>query len=577
MNLAVSELGKHRIRRVVPWFVLPIILVAYSAMVLHLRPANFFGYFQDDTIYFSSAKAMASGQGYILPSLPGTPRATKYPILLPWLQSWIWKLNPSFPANLRFAIALNLGFGFLFILLAHNFIRKFKGLSDNEVLFLTAFCALHPVAVFFSVNLMSDMPFAALVLAALTLADRSWRKDTSWLGFAIAGLASCLVVLMRLAGLPIVAGIALALLIRYSWRGALPFAAGFSPCLLILGKTWFAASTAPIPFHNGLLPGWTQTWLYYTSYTGFRGLEGHFGVLFFNQVLYFIFAIPDYFVGPLSRSNLILWLVSAGLILLLLLLAFRSGDQLSLSNPLRYAGIFYVLFLFLWDYPAWDRFLLPFLPFMAGALWNGLRLSMIALRDSLATQQGVLGRTSVRCLSLALAVFVGAILWNFTVSSRSSTRILSLKRQEFMNGRIEAYDWIRKNTARDSRIIASEDAYLYLYTDRLSVNLTALPPADLYDNKRLQFDLDHLADPAVAVNASYWLTYDDDTQRGLNGFKPEMIARMRELESRFPLVFRSSNGGVRIYDLRCLRKIADADCDTTRPIQPAAISLQGPA
>src|SRR5262245_16131315 len=84
--------------RYIPWIGLALILIAYIAIVLWARPANLFGYMQDDTIYFSSGREIASGHGYVMPSVPGRPAATKYPILYPWLLSWVWRSNPSFPA-----------------------------------------------------------------------------------------------------------------------------------------------------------------------------------------------------------------------------------------------------------------------------------------------------------------------------------------------------------------------------------------------------------------------------------------------------------------------------------------------
>jgi len=63
--------------RWLPRIVLAVVVALYLSLVLHLHPTNFFGFSQDDTLYFSSAKAIAEGHGYILPSVPGTPPATK--------------------------------------------------------------------------------------------------------------------------------------------------------------------------------------------------------------------------------------------------------------------------------------------------------------------------------------------------------------------------------------------------------------------------------------------------------------------------------------------------------------------
>ena len=41
------------------------------------------GQFYDDTLYMSIGKGLAKGGGFVMPSLPGTPSQTKYPILYP--------------------------------------------------------------------------------------------------------------------------------------------------------------------------------------------------------------------------------------------------------------------------------------------------------------------------------------------------------------------------------------------------------------------------------------------------------------------------------------------------------------
>src|SRR5258705_952975 len=109
------------------WIALSAILVGYVFFVIHLHPTNFFGLSEDDTLYFSSAKAIAEGHGYILPSVPVAPPATKYPILYPWLLSRVWRWNGSFPANLFAAVALNLAFGVAYLISPFFFLPKLPG------------------------------------------------------------------------------------------------------------------------------------------------------------------------------------------------------------------------------------------------------------------------------------------------------------------------------------------------------------------------------------------------------------------------------------------------------------------
>jgi hypothetical protein len=107
-----------------PWIALSAVILSYLCLVIRLHPSNFFGLSEDDTLYFSSAKAMAEGHGYILPSVPGMPAATKYPILYPSVLSWVWRWNPAFPENLSTAVALNLIFGAAYLIAAFAFLRK---------------------------------------------------------------------------------------------------------------------------------------------------------------------------------------------------------------------------------------------------------------------------------------------------------------------------------------------------------------------------------------------------------------------------------------------------------------------
>src|SRR5580704_15098335 len=222
-------------RRALPWLGLAFILILYLISIRRLHPTNFFGLTQDDTIYFSSAQALAAGRGYILPSIPGTPPATKYPILYPWILSWIWRWNPSFPSNVADAVAFTVACGLAYVVLAFAFLRRLAGIGDAEALLLTAFCALHPTILFYSASVLTDIPFSALALAALLVADRAMRRESSTAaGRGVLGAISCAVLtgcslLMRVLGVPIALGIFLAALWRRAWKQAAIYAACVAP------------------------------------------------------------------------------------------------------------------------------------------------------------------------------------------------------------------------------------------------------------------------------------------------------------------------------------------------------------
>src|SRR5271163_3645988 len=215
-------------RRALPWLGLVFILIVYVISVVRLHPTNYFGLTQDDTIYFSSAKALADGHGYVLPSVPETPRATKSPFLYPWILSWVWRWNPSFPANVPDAVGVTVGFGCAFLTVAFLSFKQLNAFNDLEALLLTLFCALHPVVRVYSANVLSDIPFAAFALAVIVLSNRTLKHNS---GVALAALCG------------VAAGILIAMLLRRAWRKA----AVFSACVAAFFATlaWRVLFTAP--------------------------------------------------------------------------------------------------------------------------------------------------------------------------------------------------------------------------------------------------------------------------------------------------------------------------------------------
>ena len=79
------------------WIALEVLLTAFLIMVAMAPSADLFGrVYYDDTIYFSTGKALADGEGFTVRNLPGSPPQTKYPILFPFVLSLIWQWNPDF-------------------------------------------------------------------------------------------------------------------------------------------------------------------------------------------------------------------------------------------------------------------------------------------------------------------------------------------------------------------------------------------------------------------------------------------------------------------------------------------------
>ena len=136
-----------------------VLLLSSMVFVWNNSDAPLFGYQHDDGVYYVTAKAIASGQGYVIPSLPGSPAQTKYPPALPLLLSLAWLANPVFPANLRIAswimwiwLPLLLGVSFVF--------WQRLGFTGWRRWLLAAMLSLNAYILYFTSTFLSEIPFA---------------------------------------------------------------------------------------------------------------------------------------------------------------------------------------------------------------------------------------------------------------------------------------------------------------------------------------------------------------------------------------------------------------------------------
>jgi 4-amino-4-deoxy-L-arabinose transferase-like glycosyltransferase len=554
-------------RAALPWIGLAAILTLYVAFIIWLRPTNLFGLQQDDSVYFSSAKAIAQGRGYVLPSVPGEPSAAyRYPILYPWMLSLVWRWNPSFPSNLSDAVGLSVGFGVLYVVFVFIFFRKSMSMGDAEACFLTAFCALNPIVLFCSVTVISDMAFAAFSLGALVIADSATKPNGSrWLAIA-CGILAGLSILTRTTGYPIVFGILIVALLRKAWRPAILFIA--TVAIFFALYVWEKVSAARVILPPGwatVSPGFRQTWLYYTDYVGFRRLSmatpRMVVEVFFSQLSYLFRQIPGYFLSTSFVDHMILtflltmallWLVSAG---------FVRSIRTDGWKPIHVALILYVGIVLAWNYPSWDRYLIPFLPLFAGAFW--IEWKWIYGELSYATRSGLPHGTRVAALlgMFALLTIGGILSWTFVANSdRDILRETSRRRASLLIEKREAYDWLQKNSPPGDRVIAAEDICLYLYTGRQSMTAITMLPFGIYEPKQMEADLDHMTDVATEIKAAYWLGSSDDNDQQWTQAQPKLTARENQIESALPELFRSSSGSVRIYGLSCPQSPAAPSC-----------------
>jgi hypothetical protein len=554
-------------RAVLPWLGFAVVLLLYIGFIARLHPINLFGLQQDDSIYFSSAKALAEGKGYILPSIPGEPpAANKYPILYPWLLSWVWRWNPSFPGNVNDGAAVTVAFGLLYLTFAFIFFRRSMKMRDIEALLLTAFCAFHPVVLFRSAFILSDIPFAAMSLGSLVLADAATRRSATCARGIVCGVLAGLSIMTRATGYPIVLGILVIAILRKAWRQASVF--GSTVVVFFALFVWEKSANVKASFPVGWStfgPGFHQTWLYYTDYIGFRRLSivnlHVAATIVLNQMLYLCTHLPGFFLSPFFDSNIFLLFIVTVLLLWLIFDGFVRTIKLDGWKPIHIALLFYTAVVLAWNYPDWDRFLIPFLPLFAACLWIEAKWVARELSREIRSDHSPGTRVAALGIGFALTALAVAILWNFATNrDRQNLLAISRARAQLIIEKRQAYQWLRHNSPDDSRIVSGEDGCVYLYTGRQSMAYIAMLPIGIYEPEQMRSDLNHITDVASAIGATFWMGSTDDGDKQLKGDRPYLAARLDEVEAVLPELFRSGSGNVRIYGLGCLQNPQEPSC-----------------
>jgi len=557
-TLVESATSRGRSRHIVTALALLCIAVVYVVSIVRIHPTYLFGLTEDDGIYLSSAKALAEGRGYILPYLPGNPPATKYPILYPWMLSLVWRWNPSFPANLPLAISVSVAFGVAFLMAAFAFFSGLGGLGRKEALILTGFLAVHPLVMFFGASVLSEMPFAFFALASMSIADGALRPGGKLSRGAASGILAGLAALTRVLGFPIVAGILVAGLARRSWRQLTMFSLSVAPFagMAAWNAVFSKKPASPISGVAGASLGWDHAWTFYTDYAGMWKLSvpdtNLFWLMLKNNAGMLLRQPADLLFGPTfvrdsMLGHILVMMAAVATIAGIVRLAREHG-----LRPIHTSLAFYIPILLLWNYPAANRFLLPFWPLVVAGAWIEARRLMQAVKSAFSRSESV----QRKCLGFAVGVVAAALTCAVAENSLAGTRTVLMRtsddRRTLMQAKQDCYDWIRSNAEPDARLIAYEDTATYLYTGRETVRPIVFTTDDFYDPQRLSKEASHMTDIAETIGARYWLFAADDYYREWPAATALEGSRSSELERDLPALFRAGSGTASVRSTVCL-------------------------
>jgi hypothetical protein len=472
--------------------------LATALVVLSIEPFPV-GVFQDDGIYTVLAKSLASGQGYRYLQMPDAPLATHYPPFYPFLLAGLWKLFPSFPANVTLFKFVNAGFIGLTALLAWRFARRQVGMGPwTAALSVGAFAAGTPM-VFLGVMALSEPMFMAALFPVLMVCERAARGGSTREALS-AGAAGGLLAMIRTLGAVAIPATALVLAWRRQWKAA------FLVCLagglvMLPWQLWVAAHDSAIhPLFVGK----------YGSYGGWLG-EGirTGGPLYVAQLAWFNFRLlvgqSWEMLGLLTTPESVRWFGTIAAT------AFGSAGWWLLLRRAPVAAWFVAIYMALvisWPFGP-SRFTFAIWPVLG--LQFGLGIEAVVRWRPRARPSVVM-----RYVAAGAAMFlaVGYARYNYLGHAFGWWRQVQepvAERARYLTA------WVNTNTPEDVLIATEDDVLMYLYTGRHAIPLGTFTPHDLMRDQSPEFMTETLGRILRSYDVDYVLPTTEFGARAATG------------------------------------------------------------
>jgi hypothetical protein len=452
-----AMISDQQLERRAPWIAAIVALVA-GLVTMTSDPI---GGFNDDGLYLLTARAVAEGQGYVYPHLPGTPPAIHYPPVWPMLLAAVWKVAPAFPANIAWFKLINP------LLLAAAaagctiLARRGLGLSPAVAL-LSVVVATVSVPVLLLTNLLLSEPlFLALLVPTLFASERVVR-DGELRGAAIAAALVAFLILVRTLGGTVLIATMLWLAYARRWR-ALGMYVGVAGLILLPWQLFVWRATPGFPDELRGSYGPYLEWVI----DGYRagGLKFLGAVVAKNvSATWVMLGLFSSGLIPFGVRHATALLTVAAMVTGLIVLARR--DRMPVTS-LAIAG--YTTVVIAW--PFWvDRFLWVLWPLLIPIAVVGL----LAVRERLLASGR--RRLSYSTLGVLAILGVGHTLYNVRGPGAGWESKAS---REVSAGGIRLVRQVNDDRSLDGKLIAAELApMLAIYTGERVLPVEILMPRD---------------------------------------------------------------------------------------------------
>jgi hypothetical protein len=434
--------------------------VLCSAILIARLPPTI-GELEDDGIYLVTAKALAEGRGYRHLHLPGEPYQTKYPVLYPFLLSWIWRAISDFPVRIAAMQVLNAVCGAGAAWLGYRLLRRTWKLPAWLAGASALLAVSNPMWLTMVGLTMSELPFALFSLAALSLAASSAHGDPASVtrnrgaarALAIGTLASA-AYLTRSMGVTVVAAVLVHGALEERWRDTLVTAA---TAAVLCGAWWAWSSWAKQA--NAAIPAAAALGYDLDYGVQMRASASALGRVLLHNVVTSAYSVFHLIVLPsdawLGEQLLGGWLLYAGVAIVAGLFLFglwtapRGGRSLTHTYLLSSFAL-----IWLWPFDA-ERLLIPLLPLLLAGVLAGLWRTCQLLRRPWAARLIVLLGVG------ALLGHYGLMTWGFLSSPVHDFR---------SNERQLMSELIQRHTPERAVIASVNGAYYHLATGRRFVS-----------------------------------------------------------------------------------------------------------
>ena len=476
-----------------------------------------FGFYRDDSMYVVMAKSLATNRGYRVLSLPGEPTQAKSPPFYPFLLSLIWLAQPHFPENIAWMTLLSVVATTAFLAFAWRYVVDHGYATHWQALAVVALVGMNWRTVVLAGGVYSEMVYAALSVLALYLAETVEKHPERWTAGLASGVLVGLAFLTRSAGIALLLALACYYLIRRFRKGLVPV--GIAATIVLGWLAWGQIRASGADNVNaGFYESYFSTFSQVVGGSQAQGLSGMLKVVSqvvgTNAVGLLFVSVPVVCLG-LNYDAVVHFrfgfpLIAAAVLLLIVggfVRQTRERIRLMHLYVLSYVGVHLV-----WPYTAYDRFLMPLLPFLilffvieAAALWR-------LVRESWSLPGEITKKLSAALIAAVVVSAAGIAFYNYGSGLIRSMALATLSKVARPSAEdSEAIEWINANTQPSDVLICYRDPLYYLYTDRKATRSVLSRQGGLLDE---QGGLDETSKALLKIvednNARYVVVTDSD-------------------------------------------------------------------